>query len=220
MKPRFLIFALAVALLTPGSARAAPLTDGQASSLAKAFKALDSGYWHNARHDADAAKLPLARDLVEWLILTDSRTRPKFDELDAFLSKHPDWPSQDELRRRAEEAMPVDMPTAQVRAWFGQREPLTTEGGTRLATALIANDDVDAAIKLIRDIWINGSFGARQERQFYRQFRKYLTKEDHIARLDHLPRGYGLIGAIMKERRLKQVEVAGLLGIGQPDVSK
>ena len=46
--------------------------------------------------------------------------------------------------------------------------------------------DTKKATKLIREIWVHGNFGAQQERQFYRQFRRYMTREDHIERLDRL----------------------------------
>jgi soluble lytic murein transglycosylase len=177
---------IAAGLLVPCPVPAAPLTDSQAARLAKSFKAVDDGHWTVARRGADGAGHALARGLVEWLILTDPRADPDFVALDAFLATHPDWPSRGLLRRRAEEAMPLDLPSGTVRAWFGRRAPLTAEGGMRLGTALIADGETDAAIKLVRDIWINGNFGSKQERIFYDRYRKYLTKEDHVARLDRL----------------------------------
>ena len=63
---------------------------------------------------------------------------------------------------------------------------LLHQWAARLAASHLKQGNTEKATKLIRKIWVHGNFGAQQERQFYRQFRRYMTRKDHIERLDRL----------------------------------
>src|SRR4029077_10469581 len=45
---------------------------------------------------------PVARKLVEWIMLRDSDSPAGFDHYAAFIQANADWPSTTSLRRRAE----------------------------------------------------------------------------------------------------------------------
>ena len=51
---------------------------------------------------------------------------------------------------------------------------------------MLASGQVEAGRAALRAAWIDGNFTKRQERRFYRRYRKYLTRQDHIERLDRL----------------------------------
>src|SRR5262249_57588782 len=57
---------------------------------------------------------PVARKLVEWVMLRDSDSPANFDRYAAFMQSNADWPSIPALRRRAE-----------ARLWQERREPST-----------------------------------------------------------------------------------------------
>ena len=82
--------------------------------------------------------------------------------------------------------MPPTLSDVEVLKWFKHQSPLTPNGTARLAASLLKSGKKSHATKLIQNIWINGNFGAKQEAQFYRQFRQYMTRENHIERLERL----------------------------------
>ena len=82
--------------------------------------------------------------------------------------------------------MTVGIDPAQVRDWFDGRDPVTTDGWVRLGAALLAGGRTDEARAVLRKTWVQGTFGKRQQRTFYKKYRKHLTKQDHIDRLERL----------------------------------
>ena len=69
--------------------------------------------------------------------------------------------------------MPPTLSDIEVLKWFKHQSPLTPNGTARLAASLLKSGKKSHATKLIQNIWINGNFGAKQEAQFYRQFRRW-----------------------------------------------
>lgn len=82
--------------------------------------------------------------------------------------------------------MSPNMDPQSVIDWFGNRPPIGATGRGRLAGALLKTGQTDKAIPLIRQTWVADNFPLSEEKTFYKRFRKYLTREDHIARLDRL----------------------------------
>jgi soluble lytic murein transglycosylase len=155
-------------------------------SAKSAYEAAQKGNWSAARDAAARVDDPLLQTILAWQRATAGGSSATFDEIERFRSQHPNWPAKDLLRLRAEEAMSPAYPDRQVIAWFGDKAPLSVEGAARLADALLGVGRTSDAHKLIRKTWIEGNFGDQQEKQFYNQFKKYLTKQDHIERLDRL----------------------------------
>lgn len=192
-------FALAAAPPAVTSAVAAPATEAAAVKrdlsplsrddlrlYANAFAAAAAGHWSRAHKLADDAKATLPAKVIDWLEMTSPGNLRSFEEIAAFHDENPDWPYSYLLRRRAEEAMTDATADNRVLKWFATHKPLTTDGRVRLIAALMARGKTDAAQALIRETWIEGSFGATQEKQFLRTYRKYLTEKDHVERLDRL----------------------------------
>ncbi len=176
----------AAAVLTAAPVAAGFLT-AEDSRLSKfAFQAAGADRWSEVRRLAGRIKDPLTVKIFRWLDSSRRGTEASFEEIAGFMANNPDWPGQSLLQRRAEEAMTAKTPDSAVLAWFRTRQPVCTDGSVRYGAALLASGDREKARRVLRDVWINGDFGKKQEKNFYRRYRKLLTREDHIARLDRL----------------------------------
>ncbi len=113
-----------------------PVESDPSFGLADAFDDLARGSFIDAL-DAAGRAGPVARDVIEWLRLREGQGT--FDEALAFLSRNPDWPGLDLLRRRSEESVPqviADDATARdVVAFFAGAEPVSGEGTLALIRA-------------------------------------------------------------------------------------
>ncbi len=180
------IACIAMAVLTAPAAVAGLLT-AEDDRLSKfAFQAADAEKWSEVRRLAGRIKDPLAVKIFRWLDSSRPGTEASFEEIAGFMAKNPDWPGQSLLQRRAEEAMTAKTPDQAVITWFRARQPVSTDGGVRYGAALLASGDRGKARRVLRDVWINGDFSKRPEKDFYRRYRRILSREDHIARLDRL----------------------------------
>lgn len=152
----------------------------------EAFKLIDKEKWSEAERLAARLSDPLLKKTLRWLDMARPNGKASFDEIAAFLDTNPGWPRGTALRRRAEEAMTVGIPPEKVLGWFQAAPPLGVDGEIRLIAALFAFGRGDEAKARIHDTWINGDMGRVQEKSFLAQYGRYITKEDHAARLDRL----------------------------------
>ena len=179
---------IAAAILVVGVpvARADVLTDGQARLAKAAFQALESGQWKKARRLADRVHDPVFGRIVRWLDFAREDTNARFQDIAEFIDRNPGWPQRARLRRRAEDAMTDRTPDEAVLAWFRERDPLSTSGFARYGAALLARGEDARARAMVRDTWVHGNFHKRREWDFDKRYRKFLTREDHVHRLDRL----------------------------------
>ena len=169
-----------------GAAAGPSLTPQDTAAAKAAFKAIKAGDWKRARRGAARIKDPVAARLFHWLDLTRDGATAPFTRIAEFLEKNPRWPKRTLLLRRAEEAMTVKMPAQEVLNWFKDRQPDSADGQVRYGAALMATGQEEAGRAALRAAWVGGNFTKRRERSFYKRYRKYLTREDHIERLDRL----------------------------------
>jgi soluble lytic murein transglycosylase len=189
-----------IAALPGEQAAAAPLaprtlpasvTAQQRERLRKAFDAARAGRWAEAH--AAAAGHEIAARTLRWMEL--QRGGGGFEATTAFIAAHPDWPLRDTLLRRAEEASAAVADDARIRAWFGDRPPLTGAGALRLAEAHHRAGDLAAAERVARAAWRGMILAERIEKDLLKGFGGALSIEDHTARVDRL----------IWERRLEDV---------------
>ena len=176
----FLVLANAPA----GAAEPSHVRDGLLAK--KALAAAKKNNWTEYKRLASGLKNADMRAILRWNRMRSRKSGAGFHELTMFLKTQADWPRIALIRRRAEEAMPSALPDQAKLDWFGARAPLTSAGGAAMAGALINLGRKDEARDLLRRVWVRGAFGAQQERQFYKRFRGYLTRDNHIQRLDRL----------------------------------
>jgi soluble lytic murein transglycosylase len=151
-----------------------------------AFAASDKGKRGRAASLAVKGIDPLPAKILRWLDMTRPGTHASFGEISGFLETNPDWPLRRRLFRRAEEALVGDEAPDRVVAWFAKHRPRTADGRARLGDALIMLGRREHGAAVLRHAWIESDFGAKQEQDFYRRFRKFLRRADHRDRLDRL----------------------------------
>jgi soluble lytic murein transglycosylase len=128
---------------------------------------------------------PLARKLVEWLVLRSDDNTANFARYAAFIAANPSWPSIVTLRRRAEAVLwqERDDPSI-VLAFFKTEPPHTAKGRFALARALLSQGDSAGAQQAISDAWRGESFSADLEDQARDMFAGLITAADDKARMD------------------------------------
>ncbi len=129
---------------------------------------------------------PLLGKLMRWFLYTEIQNGASFQEISTFIKDNGGWPRMDTLLANAENAMKPSMSARDVLRWFEAYPPLTTQGQVRFAAALLKLERRDEAVTMLRRAWVEGKFNKSQEKQFYKLYRRYLTKFDHEARLDRL----------------------------------
>ncbi|HEY9080763.1 lytic transglycosylase domain-containing protein [Magnetovibrio sp.] len=169
------------------AAHAKQSSNADAKAVEAVFKAIDRNRFKDALRLTQRVKNPdLVRVLV-WTYLTAPNTPAKFADIKAFLDSQNGWPKREQMLKRAEETMPSSMSPAEVMAWFDRMGgPVSTSGRVRKAEAQMKLGLKDVALKSIRDIWITGNFTKTQEKQFYRAYRKTITDQDNLDRLERL----------------------------------
>jgi soluble lytic murein transglycosylase len=128
---------------------------------------------------------PLARKLVEWVILRSDDNGADFARYNAFITANPGWPSIVTLRRRAEAMLWQERaPSATVRAYFAGTKPLSAKGHFALARALLNDGDRAGAQAYARAAWRDEEFSQDFEGQALEIFGGLLTRADEKARMD------------------------------------
>ncbi len=143
------------------------------------------------RKQSDASEVkklindPVAKKLVEWVILRSDDSGADFARYTAFITANPAWPSIVTLRRKAEAtAYQEQPPNAQVQAYFSQSPPLSAKGRFAYARALLAAGDRHSAEGQVREAWRYDTFSQDVESKVLETFGEFLTREDHKARMD------------------------------------
>lgn len=183
------VAAVAVALTlatAPSVAMADVLRSADEKIARSAFKAAKAGDWKKARRLIAKARHPLPAKILRWMDFRRIGTKVDFEDVGRFVALNPDWPEQSLLRRRAEEMINDKTPVTLLLKWFARFPPVSTDGKIRYGTTLRAAGVEQAGWEILRDAWLNGNFGKRSEKQFYRRYRKLLSREDHRRRLDRL----------------------------------
>ncbi|MFZ0609483.1 MAG: lytic transglycosylase domain-containing protein, partial [Xanthobacteraceae bacterium] len=94
---------------------------------------------------------PVARKLVEWVILHSDNGPSDFSRYAAFLAANPSWPGIAAMRRRAEMVLwQQQVDPQRVIDFFRTEPPHTAKGHFALARALLTRGDVAGAAATVR----------------------------------------------------------------------
>ena len=127
---------------------------------------------------------PLARKLVEWVILRSEDGSHDFSRYAAFIDADPSWPSIETLRRRAEAVLWQEQVDPQaVIVFFKIERPHTAKGHFALARALLTRGDVAGATAVLHDSWRNDGFSEDLEAQAREIFAGLITPADDLERM-------------------------------------
>lgn len=182
------LFVVALAVLTVGQVKPAlaGLSSGDTEIYKAAFRAVDARKFKDAIRIASKANDKLVGKKIYWAYLKEPRSGATFEEITTFIRNNPHWPHLNTLRKRVEQVMPANLDDQKVMSWFANYDPMTLDGMMRWADALMrAGDDAKVA-EIVRKAWVDEFFTATRERQFMKKFSKYLTKQDHLDRMDRL----------------------------------
>jgi soluble lytic murein transglycosylase len=172
---------------TPAPLDPVILLGPDAEGFARALAAYKAGDFDGGDAAAGALRAPFAAAAAQWVGL---RLHPKgggLARLSRFSAEHEDWPAQDWLRRRAEEALFAEGAGIDaVKAFFAQAKPLTALGKIALARALAREGDFEAAAPLAREVWRETELGQPLETALRKEFSDFLTPADHKYRADRL----------------------------------
>ena len=128
---------------------------------------------------------PVAKKLVEWMILRSDDSGADFARYVSFISANSNWPSIVTLRRKAEAtAFQEHSDPARVELYFAQWPPLSAKGKFAYARSVLLRGDRKTAEAMVRETWRNDGFSQDVESKVYEAFGDILTRADHKARMD------------------------------------
>jgi len=164
----------------------APQTSAADIALVKsAIEALRHGGASKAIEVAATISDPVARKLVEWIVLRSDHSGADSKRFLAFIAANPGWPNLGMFRKRAEAMLWVEnIKPAQALSFFDRSPPQSGTGLLVLARALIAQGDIEAAKPLIREAWRYHTLSADVEKQVLERYSEYLSRADHKARME------------------------------------
>jgi soluble lytic murein transglycosylase len=182
------VLRLSVGLLAP-AAPALPQSPADAGGARAAGRLAvahaQAGRWPEAEAAAQGAH-PLIRKLVLWMRLQARGAGAPAADIAAFALANPEWPAQDVLARRTEEALATDPHDALALQWFAARAPRALEGYARLAEALSRAGEDAKAIDVLRIGWAEAPADAAVEPAFLGRHGAHLGPDQHWRRFDRL----------------------------------
>jgi soluble lytic murein transglycosylase len=155
------------------------------SAVKQALDLVRKNRQDEATATANSITDPLARKVVEWVILRSEDGSSDFSRYSAFINANPSWPSIALLRRRAEAALWQDHTDPQtVIAFFASDPPRSAKGHFALARALLTRGDTPRASAILHEAWRADAFSSDLEGQARETFGGLITPADDAARMD------------------------------------
>jgi soluble lytic murein transglycosylase len=192
----------------PAPTVAAAPVSGDLAAVKQAIDLMREGKTGEATGIKKSIDDPVARKLVEWLILRHPSGDAGFGRYAAFIADNPSWPGIGLLRRRAEGRLWQERSEfATVRRFTGG-QPASAKGRFALARVLLAEGDRDGAERQVHQAWRSEELSEHVEAEALAAFRELLTREDHRARMDRRIGAKDFSGAMRAARRLGEVEVS------------
>lgn len=171
--------------LAPASASEAPAGEAPISAVMSAVRAQR---WDEAAAAAARYADPVAAKLVVFYrVLTPAAAGA--GEIADFIAANPDWPQQELLARRRDEALAATVDDAEAARLCARITPILPGALLRCASAEAASAP-DAAATAARAAWRGGIASGRgdapAEAEFLAHWARVLTPQDQSRRLDHL----------------------------------
>lgn len=150
----------------------------------QALAAARKGRWAEGRQVIAMVKDPLAARIFFWEYYTRNPNVGQFRGIAQLIRETPEWPKQRILRIAAEKAMPDSLPDAEIIRWYRDYPPRTAEGMERYLAALQRQGKIDLLREAVSDWWRTAALTPDQQSRLYQTYNAYLTKNDHLARLN------------------------------------
>jgi soluble lytic murein transglycosylase len=166
---------------TPETYRPSSFVGG--SGVASVLRAARSGDLNAEAYASDS----VSRKVALWATVDVSGEVLPFSTLDRARTELKGWPREERRAALAERALAdAGRAPSQVIAWFGTDRPTTAEGAMALADALIASGREAEAQALVKRFWREELFDSEPQGRMLARYGRFLTREDHVARLDSL----------------------------------
>lgn len=152
-----------------------------------AFFAVVSPAYANSKNfggdPQQAVKAVTSRPAQEWLRHYKGDSGASFETVSRFMRAHPDFPSQDRMRREAEQGMNLNMPDREILAWFSLNPPQTSKGMKMLAGAMRRANMQTELKREANDWWKRATLSRAEQQEGYAAFKDILTRESQQDRL-------------------------------------
>lgn len=177
---------LALTVCSPVSAsQAEGLSEADLQATRSALAAAQSGDWNRAYADVTPIDDPLPLKIMRWLDYSRLGAPGRFADIAEFIEKNPNWPRQNALRKHAEEALSGESDEVAAN-WFKRFPPISAVGRVREAEIVLNSGDLEGGTAALRAAWIDGDFGALDERSFLVHHSASIRLDDDEKRLDRL----------------------------------
>ncbi len=184
-------------------------SDAEIALVKSAIDGLRSGGAGKATSAQATISDPVARKLVEWIILRSDGNGASSARYLAFIAANPNWPSLAIFRRRAEAMLWVEnVKPTQALSFFNGSPPQSGMGRLVLARALLAQGDTEGAGAQVREAWRNDPLSTDVEKQVLERYSAFLSPADHKARMEKRLFAADNEAAMRAARRLGGADVA------------
>ncbi len=178
---------MVLVLLASPVAVSSPATGARDNdAFAKAFAAQDAKDWVGAKALSEGQP-PIVRALVLWRHVSASGSGATFDEINAFLAAHANWPGRGTIVQRGEDALLTeDLMETRGAEWFKVRPPRSSSGCLAYAKFQFAHDRKAEAIAGVRRCWLSLVLNLADYQDWASASLMPLSADDHLARADAL----------------------------------
>jgi soluble lytic murein transglycosylase len=162
-------------------------SDADLAAVREAIQAVGALQATRAQEIEARIQDPVARKLVRWYFLRHDGSTASPAEIEDFRRANPDFPEQNALRQRAEEALLIRVgDPKEIKAHFEKTPPQTGAGFAALAAAHLGEGNRAKAQELTAKTWREHDLSLRAETILLNTLGGLLSEADHKARLDRL----------------------------------
>jgi len=195
---------LSLGLVSPAAIPAAHANEPSRTAIS-AVDAAFKGQLSEAMALAERSGDPAAVKMVELVYLRDKGKLAGYQRIMRFLNGAPNWPLNETLMRRAEQALFINgEPAGTVLNHFAERKPVTSEGMLALARAYLATGDKATAQIWIQRAWERPQLDAATEQLALKEFGGLIGANEHKRRVAALIYAQETNAAIRASKRLSK----------------
>jgi len=156
------------------------------SEHCNALSLANQSAWEPAIKCAASERNSLLLKLVLWSKYHDEISDSKTEEILHFVSENPHFPDSRTLRAVAEHKINDKTSVNSLKKWFTSNKPVTDTGVKYYFYLMEPSLNPEEKKTWIKKVWIQSPQSKKEGKDFLKNYRKILTPQDHIAKIDHL----------------------------------
>ena len=178
-------------LLSPVKKPKAPISSNTLSNkefdiLDLAFKQSKKWKWERVSNIKKNLKDEDALNLIDWVRYYNGASDLTFTDYVNYIIKNNNWPEIDNIKLKAESKIRFSDSASDIINFFKENDVQSGIGKIHLGNAYVSIGKKDEGIKLIREGYIEGSFGKTEQKQIVIKFKSFLDIEHHKKRISNL----------------------------------